>query len=109
MDPSKPLESMARRWYKGPLWNIAQGPTQDYYNLAVKEAIEMKADGAVWWDNFACRQAGAIKLVGDAIVEKAGIPVLRVDCDLGDPAYMSKEKIKKQVENFFELLASQKT
>lgn len=108
MDLDKPLESMALRWFKGPLWSSLSGQADVMVNLAVQEAIEMKADGAIWWDNFSCRQAGVIKLVIDALAERVGIPCARITCDITDPAYTTEDVMEKGLLDFLGVLEIRK-
>lgn len=108
MDPNKPLESLARRWFRGPLWNVLSGSTEVMMEVAVKEAKEMNADGAIWWNQFSCRQAGAAKLVIDAIADKVGIPCAMLDCDITDPAYTTEEAMEKELLDFFKVLEIRK-
>ena len=108
MDLDKPLESLALRWFKGPLWSALSGQADVMVELAVREAKEMKADGAIWWDNFSCRQAGVIKLVIDALADRVGIPCARIDCDITDPAYTTEEAMKKELLDFLEVLEIRK-
>ncbi len=107
MDPDKPLESMAKRWYYGPLMNVLQGPTEDYIQDIVSQVDEFKPDGAIWWDGFSCRQAGAVDLMAKSL-EKIGIPTIRVKCDTTDPAFVSKAEMRRQLSDFFEMLDSRK-
>lgn len=108
MDPSKPLESLARRWFKGPLWNVLSGSTEIMMEVAVKEAQEMNADGAIWWDQFSCRQAGAVKLVQDALAEKVGIPTARIKCDITDPSYTTQEEMDGEFLDYLKVLEIRK-
>ncbi|MDO8785747.1 MAG: 2-hydroxyacyl-CoA dehydratase family protein, partial [Syntrophales bacterium] len=108
MDPNKPLESLALRWFKGPLWNVLGGSAEAMMEIAVREAKEMKADGAIWWDQFSCRQAGAVKLVLDAVAERVGIPCARINCDITDPFYTTEEAMKKELLDFLEVLEIRK-
>ena len=108
MEPEKPLESLAVRWYAGPIWSTVQGPVEDYNRVAVQIAKDFKADAAVWWDQKDCRQAGAIKLVEDALERDAGIPTVRIDLDITDPSFVSSDEVKENLSSFFEILESRK-
>jgi len=107
MDPERPLESMARRWYSGPIWNCFQGPTKDYSRNVVSHVDALKPDGAIWWDTFSCRQAGAIQMVANAL-EEVGVPTVKVACDVTDPAFIEKDEMRNQLKDFFELLDSRR-
>lgn len=108
LEPEKALETMARRWYSGPIWSVIQGPTADYCREAVRAAREFKVDGAIWWDQKDCRQAGAIRMVQDALDREANIPVIRVDVDITDPSFVTSEEIRDKLSTFFEILESRR-
>jgi len=100
IDPAKPLESLANKAFAltdtGPLKGVAQ--------TAVKQALDYRADGALYWAHMGCRQTCAtIKIIKDALLEE-GIPTLVVDCDLADSTVVSEEEITAKVEQFLELL-----
>lgn len=101
IDPAKPLESLARKAFA--LYDT--GPLQPFIDNVVKQAKEYRADGAIYWAHIGCRQTcAAIKITKEALLEKAGIPTLVIDCDLADPTYASGDLMKDKLEEFFELL-----
>jgi benzoyl-CoA reductase/2-hydroxyglutaryl-CoA dehydratase subunit BcrC/BadD/HgdB len=72
---------------------------------AVEEAIDYKAEGAIYWAHIGCRQACAtIRSTKDALMEKAGIPTLVIDCDIADPSLTSEEEVRTKLEGFFEIM-----
>ncbi|MBN1190786.1 MAG: 2-hydroxyacyl-CoA dehydratase [Dehalococcoidales bacterium] len=100
IDPSRPLESLADKAFAltdtGPLKGVA--------DRMVRQALEYKAEGAIYWAHLGCRQTCAtIKIIKDAL---AGIdvPMLVVDCDMADATVVSEEEITDRVEQFLELL-----
>lgn len=104
LDPSKPLESIARKSYLtpemrmyGPLDNRAIGAIVD-------SAREFKVDGAIYFADMGCRQSTAtIKLFKDTL-NKLDVPVLTMDIDVVDPNATTKEEVREKLERFFELL-----
>ena len=106
IDPSEPLESLARKAFA--LYET--GPLGGYYlDRFVRQAIDYKADGALYWAHIGCRQTCAcIRIIKDALMERAGIPTLILDNDLADPTYVSGEQMKSKLEEFFELLEERK-
>lgn len=105
LDPSKPLEALARRYFMSPITRCIMGPARDFMADAVKTAREYKVDGAVFWAQNACRQAGLIRPLKDALSEEAGIPTLVVDCDIMDPSFKPVEEMKIQLKDFIEILS----
>ena len=109
-DLDRPFLTLARRAYNHPTCKQMQGPVEEgVVEDSVKDAVEHKAEGAIYWAHIGCRQTCAtIKMVKDALAEKAGIPTLVVDIDTGDPSFVSDEELKDKLEGFFELLAERK-
>jgi len=108
LEPENPLETMAVRWFEGPLFCLFQGRLDIYCKAVVQSAEEFKIDGAIWWDQKACRQAGVIKIIQDSLEREAGVPVGRIDVDITDPGYVGKEELRSQLTTFFEILESRK-
>jgi benzoyl-CoA reductase/2-hydroxyglutaryl-CoA dehydratase subunit BcrC/BadD/HgdB len=105
VDPAKPLESLARKAFA--LYDT--GPLEPFVDKVIREAREYKAEGAIYWAHIGCRQTCAtIRILKDALLEKAGIPTLVIDCDLADPTYSSGEQMRDRLEEFFELLDERK-
>ncbi len=101
IDPSKPLESLARKAFA--LYDT--GPLQPFVDKVVREAGEYRVDGAIYWAHIGCRQTCAtIRILKDALMEKAGIPTLVIDCDFGDPTYAPGDLLRDKIEEFLELL-----
>jgi len=110
VDPNKPLESLARKNFYRPICRPMHGPAAEgILQDSVQDAIEYKADGAIYWAHIGCRQAdGCIRILKDALREKAGIPMLVVDNDICDPSYASEGQMKEAIEGFFETLEERK-
>ncbi|MFH1351232.1 MAG: 2-hydroxyacyl-CoA dehydratase family protein [Pseudomonadota bacterium] len=108
LDPDKPLESLARKWAGGPLWNELQGSTENVVRAAVEAAEAFGVDGAIWWDNFNCRQCGCIRMAKDGLLDHLDIPTAVISCDIGDPSFVTYEEVKDNLEQFFEILESRK-
>ncbi len=104
MDPSKPLEALARRFYYAPVVRCALGSGKESLETAVKQAKEYKVDGALFWAQNNCRQAGIIGSLKDILAEEVGIPTLVIDCDIMDPTFVTVEEMRKKLEEFFEIL-----
>jgi benzoyl-CoA reductase/2-hydroxyglutaryl-CoA dehydratase subunit BcrC/BadD/HgdB len=105
LDPSRPLESVAKKSFLIPESRSMYGPlTQQSLDEIVQSAKDYKVDGAVYWAFIGCRHTCAtIKVVKDTLNE-IDVPMLTIDCDLVDPTINPKEEIREKLERFFELL-----
>lgn len=107
LDPSKPLESIARKGFFNIIGRILAGSVANWANEAVEIAREYQVDGAFFAAHIGCKQGcAAIRNIKDALKEKAGIPTLIVDCDILDGSVVPGDQIKGKFEEFFELLAN---
>ena len=107
-DFDKPLDTIARKWCGGPIWNEISGRTELVVKSAVEDAIAYRAEGAIWWDNNACRQCGAIRMAKDGLMDNVGIPMVEVICDICDPAFVTEDEMKNTLIQFFEMLEESK-
>jgi len=104
-DPSKPLESLARKYYHEPYYRW-YGKLSESLDMAVNDALESKANGAVNWFNSKCRMGGAVaKIMKDTLKEKVGIPTLTFDLDMLDPSSATEKALKEALEEFLAVLA----
>jgi len=109
VDPSKPLEALARFYYLEPYQQF-YGPLDEYVDMIVSDAIESGAEGAINWFNSKCRMGGAVaRVIKDTLKEKAGIPTLTVDIDILDNTEAVGKHLKKQLEQFFLVLDTAKS
>ena len=104
LDPSKPLESIARKSYMIPEARM-YGPMDDRAINSIKQCAEdYKVDGAIYYADVGCRHSCAtIKLFKD-ILNDMDIPVLTIDCDVVDETSVTPEELTEKLEGFFELL-----
>ncbi|MBN1368119.1 MAG: 2-hydroxyacyl-CoA dehydratase [Dehalococcoidales bacterium] len=105
LDPSKPLESVAKKSFMIPERRSMYGPLSDVSLQDITDcAQQYKIDGAVYWAFMGCRHTCAtIKIVKEKLNE-IDIPMLTIDCDLVDPTITSEEEVRGKVEQFCELL-----
>lgn len=100
------LGSLAAKCFALPNSRQLHGPA---YRAAIPDAVEdalrYHADGAIYWANDTCPQClSMIRLLTDALYEKAGIPTLVLHMDTMDPSSASHEEIKAKIEDFLERL-----
>jgi benzoyl-CoA reductase/2-hydroxyglutaryl-CoA dehydratase subunit BcrC/BadD/HgdB len=105
LDPSKPLESVARKADMIPERRSMYGPLgSEALQDLVDCAEQYKVDGAIYWAFMGCRHTCAtVKLFKD-LLNEVDVPVLTIDCDIVDPTINSEEEIRGKLEQFFELL-----
>ncbi len=105
LDPSKPLESVARKAAMIPERRSMYGPLgQEALQDLLDCAEQYQVDGAVYWAFMGCRHTCAtVKLFKD-LLNEVDVPVLTIDCDIVDPTINSEAEIREKMEQFFELL-----
>lgn len=105
LDPTKPLESVARKADIIPERQSMYGPLEERVLKDIVACAEQyRVDGAIYWAFMGCRHTCAtIKLFKD-ILGEVDVPVLTIDCDIVDPTLNSEEEMREKLEQFFELL-----
>jgi benzoyl-CoA reductase/2-hydroxyglutaryl-CoA dehydratase subunit BcrC/BadD/HgdB len=72
---------------------------------ALWAAKTYQADCAIFTAHLGCKQvASAIQLVREALRDQLGIPMLALECDIGDKRFTSVDAIKHEVEEFVKTL-----
>lgn len=105
LDPSKPLESVAKKSRLIPEARTMYGPMGDPTIQDIRDcATDYKVDGCIYYAFIGCRHTCAvIKLFKDQLNE-LDVPVLTLDCDLVDPTINPEGEVRQKLEQFFELL-----
>ncbi|MCJ7593455.1 MAG: 2-hydroxyacyl-CoA dehydratase family protein, partial [Desulfobacterales bacterium] len=104
IDPSKPLDALARLYYVDPYYRF-YGEIKEYLDMIVNDAMESKPDAAINWFNAKCRMGGAAaKLVKDTLWDRLKIPTLTVDVDLLDASKSLEARLKDLIEKFLDIL-----
>lgn len=101
MDPSKPLESIARKI-------IDMGLNVDV-DLRIKRFIsevkDIDVDGAIILSNRSCKTwSGPQSITIEVLTEELGIPCLVIEADHDDPRQYSEAQIKNRIDAFIEML-----
>lgn len=105
MDPSRPVESLARQSFYHPGARQMHGPGLNFMEDTVKLAKDFRVNGALYYAHIGCRQACAmIRAVRDKLRDEAGIPTLVLDCDIMDPSLTPEGEMRSKLEGFFEML-----
>ena len=105
LDPSRPLESVARKAAMIPERRSMYGPlSQEALQDLIDCAEQYRVAGAVYWAFMGCRHTCAtIKLFKD-LLNEVDVPMLTIDCDIVDPTINSEAEIREKMEQFFEML-----
>jgi benzoyl-CoA reductase/2-hydroxyglutaryl-CoA dehydratase subunit BcrC/BadD/HgdB len=104
LDPSRPLESIARKCYANPPMRMYQPLDDEIIKSFTDYGEEYRISGAVNFAHVACRHTCAtVKLFKDRF-NQIDVPLLNLDCDILDPTSASEEDIRGRFEQFFELL-----
>jgi benzoyl-CoA reductase/2-hydroxyglutaryl-CoA dehydratase subunit BcrC/BadD/HgdB len=105
LDPSKPLESVARKAAMIPERRSMYGPLgPEAMQDLIDCAEQYRVDGAVYWAFMGCRHTCAtVKLFKD-LLNEVDVPMLTIDCDIVDPTINSEDEIREKLEQFLELL-----
>jgi len=106
----RPLLTLARKYFASPLSRQMHGPAAiGWIPDSVEDALSHQAEGAVYWAHIGCRHGcSTIKMIKDALLEKAGIPMLVIDIDVLDPTFVTEEELREKLEGFLEMLETRK-
>jgi len=105
LDPSKPLESLARKY----LQNFANAGIGRKVNLVIKLIKDFSANGVILPTNWGCRMMSVNEtIVKDAVYEKLGIPSLILDVDSSDWRNYNEALVKAKIEGFLEILSQKR-
>ena len=99
-DPWKPFESMARRL----VYDTFNGAGERRVQATLAKAQAMKADGAVVFCQWGCKQTQGIAVRAKKVFEEHGIPTLIIDGDAADRVNGGGGQILTRCRAFTELL-----
>jgi len=104
LDPSYPLESVARKCYANPPMRMYQPLDDSIIRFFTESGREYRIDGAVNFAHVACRHTCAtVKLFKDEF-NRIDVPLLNLDCDILDPTSTTEDDMRARFEQFFEML-----
>ena len=108
LDPDDPLGNLAYRTQLAP-GNCQYSPSIDWAENIVDQARKFKADGAIYNNNWGCKQAAGLgTIVRDELLRKCGVPTLTIACDVIDNTFTSRAEIESQLDSFFEMIEGSK-
>lgn len=102
LDPDRPFESLARKM----LSHFLAGSIDRRIDMITRAAGEYRADGAILFSHWGCRQSnGAARIIKDSL-KKINIPTLVLDGDCVDKNNSSQGQVKTRLQGFIEILKS---
>jgi benzoyl-CoA reductase/2-hydroxyglutaryl-CoA dehydratase subunit BcrC/BadD/HgdB len=105
IEPSKPLENIARKTFLIPGAYQGHGPMEEYLEDSIRNARDYQADGAIFFAHIGCRHGCALnRSIKDELQDKLGIPMVTVDCDLVDKSFTTPDEVREKLDGFFEIL-----
>ena len=105
LDPSKPLESLAKKY----LPNFANCSIDRKIDLIDNLVKDFKADGVILPTNWGCRMMSIGEtIVKETIYKRLGVPSLIIDVDSSDRRSYNETQVKRNVEVFLQILSEKK-
>jgi benzoyl-CoA reductase subunit B len=108
LDPDDPLGNLAYKTQLAP-GNCQYASSQDWASNVIDQARRLKADGAIFNNNWGCKQASGLgRLVGDDLMRHCKVPSVTLNVDVIDSTFVSRAEIEGQLDSFFEMVESSK-
>jgi benzoyl-CoA reductase/2-hydroxyglutaryl-CoA dehydratase subunit BcrC/BadD/HgdB len=108
LDPDDPLGNLAYRTQLAP-GNCQYASSQDWAGNVVDQARRLKADGAIFNNNWGCKQASGLgRLVGDELMRQCKVPSVTLNVDVIDATFVSRAEVEGQLDSFFEMIERSK-
>ncbi len=104
LDPDDPLGNLAYRTQLAP-GNCQYSPSIDWAGQIVEQARKFKADGAIFNNNWGCKQAAGLgPIVRDELLRHCGVPTVTIACDVIDNTFTNRAEVEAQLDSFFEMI-----
>jgi benzoyl-CoA reductase/2-hydroxyglutaryl-CoA dehydratase subunit BcrC/BadD/HgdB len=108
LDPDDPLGNLAYKTQLAP-GNCQYASSQDWAGNVVDQARRLKADGAIFNNNWGCKQASGLgRLVGDDLMRQCKVPSVTLNVDVIDATFVTRAEIEGQLDSFFEMIEGSK-
>jgi benzoyl-CoA reductase subunit B len=108
LDPDDPLGNLAYKTQLAP-GNCQYASSQDWAGNVIDQARRLKADGAIFNNNWGCKQASGLgRLVGDDLMRHCKVPSVTLNVDVIDSTFVSRAEIEGQLDSFFEMIEGSK-
>jgi benzoyl-CoA reductase/2-hydroxyglutaryl-CoA dehydratase subunit BcrC/BadD/HgdB len=108
LDPDDPLGNLAYRTQLAP-GNCQYAPSIDWAGNSVDLARKFRADGAIFFNNWGCKQgAGVGTIVRDELLRHCGVPTVTIAVDVIDATFTNRAEVESQLDSFFEMIEGSK-
>jgi benzoyl-CoA reductase/2-hydroxyglutaryl-CoA dehydratase subunit BcrC/BadD/HgdB len=108
LDPDDPLGNLAYRTQLAP-GNCQYSPSIDWATNIVDQARKFKADGAIYNNNWGCKQAAGLgTIVRDELLRHCGVPTVVLNVDVIDSTFTTRAEVESQLDSFFEMIEQSK-
>ncbi len=99
------IQELAQQVMNYPMTRQSQHFLETIINDSLWAAKTYQADCAIFTAHLGCKQvASAVQLVREALRDELGIPMLTIECDIGDKRFASIETIKYELSEFVKTL-----
>ena len=108
LDPEDPLRNLAYKSQVAP-GNCQYAASQDWADNVVDQARRLKADGAIFNNNWGCKQASGLgTIVRDELMRHCSVPSVTLDVDVIDATFTTRAEVEAQLDSFFEMVETSK-
>jgi benzoyl-CoA reductase/2-hydroxyglutaryl-CoA dehydratase subunit BcrC/BadD/HgdB len=108
IDPDKPLESLALKYQNHLIIRQLCAPMMvSQLPDTLKHVKNRQVDGAIYYASVTCNTSPhLLTCLKDALDKQAQVPMLILDNDVLDPAYVGMDEMKERIEGFLEVMDS---
>ena len=108
LDPNDPVGNLAYRSQLAP-GNCQYSPSIDWAMQITGMARKFKVDGAIFNNNWGCKQASGLgPMARDVLMKNSGVPSVTLNVDVIDATYTSRAEVEAQLDSFFEMIENSK-
>jgi benzoyl-CoA reductase/2-hydroxyglutaryl-CoA dehydratase subunit BcrC/BadD/HgdB len=108
LDPEDPLRNLAYKSQIAP-GNCQYAASQDWAENVVDQARRLKADCAIYNNNWGCKQASGLgSIVRDELMRHCNVPTVTLDVDVIDATFTTRAEVEAQLDGFFEMVETSK-
>ena len=108
LDPEDPLGNLAYKSQLAP-GNCQYASSEDWAENVVDQARRLKGDGAIFNNNWGCKQASGLgSIVRDELLRNCNVPSVTLNVDVIDSTFVTRAEIESQLDSFFEMIENSK-
>jgi benzoyl-CoA reductase subunit B len=108
LDPDDPLGNLAYKSQLAP-GNCQYASSEDWAENVVDQARRLKADAAIFNNNWGCKQASGLgTIVRDELLRNCNVPSVTLNVDVIDSTFVTRAEVESQLDSFFEMIEASK-